>query len=190
MSVDTDRDTVLEVFLENGKIRTPYERHESWDTCSLNRWAEPGCVPAIGTKVYIDEPFDPETFAAEFEAEMRQSGKGFFNTYTRPYILVVHGNDQYISIYPAVEEIGPNHVHRKLVESHVAARGLNYLHESYKPTKPKLKGSNGQVSYPGGSEQDPGGFGLTTGFGKHFCRLFPEPIVPSGIIIGTKETGS
>ncbi len=147
-----DQDVALDIFVEGGKMKTPYERGAAWEPCMFSRWAEPDCIPGIGTKVYTDTPMTDREWDEALTKSL-QPGKCPEAT-TRPYILVVHGNDQYVSVYPDYEEIGPDHPHRKRVEAHFAERGLKHLTET--PTV-KWAALNGQGSNPGGTGPGTGG---------------------------------
>lgn len=125
--IGSERDFAIEIFLENGKMRTPYKRGIGWEPTTFARWQHPNCTPGIGSKVYIDDPIDESALAAYLESSLKTSQ--VVDTYTRPYILVVYGNDQYISVYPNFEEIGPDHPHRQKVERHFQGRGLNFIEE-------------------------------------------------------------
>ncbi len=126
-----DADIAVELFLHEEKIKTPYERNVAFLPCLFSRWYDSDCVPGIGSKVFTDNPLSDD----EIQAALERSLSGGPNvhqvaTFTRPYILVVHGNDQYVVVYPHAEEIGPGHPHRQRVEQHFAERGLNHLTES------------------------------------------------------------
>lgn len=122
-----DQDVALDIITENGKMKTPYERGVAWEPCLFARWMEPDCIPGIGSKVYTDQPLTDKEMAQAI-ADSLKSGK--CEATTRPYMLVVYGNDQYVSVYPTTEEIGLDHPHRKLVEAHFAERGLSKITES------------------------------------------------------------
>lgn len=164
-----NQDVALDIFIESGKIKTPYERGIAWESCMFLRWAESDCIPGVGSKVYIDNPMTDEELHDVITKQI-ESNKSI-ETIVRPYILVVHGNDQYISIYPDSEEIGPDHQHRKRVEAHFAERGLKYVAQT-----PIIKWADfdGQDSNLNSVGRGPSGYQFGPGFNFDFNYFYTQ----------------
>lgn len=130
-----DQDIALEIFTENGKMKIPYERGIAWDPCLFSRWMEPDCIPGIGSKVYTDKELTDKEIAEALEKSLSSGGPDVHQmaTHTRPYILVIHGNDQFVEVYPEQREIAAGDPHFELVKRHFYERGLEFVRESIIP---------------------------------------------------------
>lgn len=116
--IDRDKDLILELHLTDGKIAWPFKEHTAFSFCKLARWYEPTCVPGILT---------------------------FVLTNAGDELAFLYGNEQYVQLRPTVEEIGPDHKLRELIETHVATRGLDHINDSWAGTR-KWELLNGQAN--------------------------------------------
>jgi hypothetical protein len=98
-----DFDMVLELKLDDGKIIQPYQKGKSFNPCKITRWYDPSCVPGIMSKI----------------------------RHNKDIVCVIHGNDQYIAMYPVPVEIGEDHELREIVEDHFTTRGLDFITEDW-----------------------------------------------------------
>lgn len=124
-----DQDQPAEVFLchhlGRPRIKKPYAAGESYRFCDVGRWHDPGCCPAIISRIQVPETFSDEDFKRMIYSKIQPRP---LRAWPQP-ITVLYGNGQYVQLSPVVGEIGPQHPWRKVIEDHFGGRGIDHLKE-------------------------------------------------------------